>query len=66
MHFNGPQTKFIRDSLYKHPVNCWKGIEKKNRKGSVDTGQDRQWPKPDLFIDQLSYQNMKHQNLILL
>ena len=20
MHFNGPQTKFIRDSLYKHPV----------------------------------------------
>ena len=22
MHFNGPQTKFIRDSLYKHPVNA--------------------------------------------
>ena len=21
MHFNGPQTKFIRDSLYKHPVD---------------------------------------------
>ena len=21
MHFNGPQTKFIRDSLYKHPVH---------------------------------------------
>ena len=20
VHFNGPQTKFIRDSLYKHPV----------------------------------------------
>ena len=28
MHFNGPQTKFIRDSLYKHPVvpaNCGHG-----------------------------------------
>ena len=21
MHFNGPQTKFIGDSLYKHPVD---------------------------------------------
>ena len=21
-HFNGPQTKFISDSLYKHPVNA--------------------------------------------
>ena len=22
-HFNGPQTKFICDSLYKHPVLIW-------------------------------------------
>ena len=21
-HFNGPHTKFLRDSLYKHPVVC--------------------------------------------
>jgi len=23
VHFNGPQTKFICDSLYKHPVLAW-------------------------------------------
>ena len=27
VHFNGPQTKFICDSLHKHPVDIWSEIE---------------------------------------
>ena len=34
MHFNGPQTKFIRDSLYKHPVF---GLDK--NKNSIEIHQ---------------------------
>ena len=38
VHFNGPQTKFICDSLYKHPVDLeetWRNYNTKNRNNTV-------------------------------
>ena len=36
VHFNGPQTKFIGDSLYKHPVvPPWNYIQGESKKSGI-------------------------------
>ena len=38
VHFNGPQTKFIGDSLYKHPVDMYLSTDNRVSKKCCRTG----------------------------